>query len=482
MALSKDIRQEIATVARDITFPAFGGRLQPRDDTLLTRGGGKGLKLYDEIERDCHAYAMLTKRKMAVISRPWQVDPATPSAADKRAADIVRAQLAAMDFDHACLNLLDALLKGFAVGEVMWEVMGAEIVAKEILPKDQRRFSFDQEYQLRLLTLQDMFLGEPVPDRKFIVHSFGAKDGNPYGIGLGTRLFWPVFFKRQDITFWLTFADKFGSPTALGKYPGGSDAGDQRKLLDALSAISQDAGIIVPEGMVIELLEAARSGNADTYEKMARYMDEQISYAVLGEAATGRASGGALAAAVNQREEVRLELVQADSDLLSSTINDTLSHWITAFNVPGANPPTVWRKVAAPEDLTKRAERDEKLVGMGFRPSLQYIQETYGGEWTESAPLRTTPQAGDPAAFAAANDSDIADAYAEQLAARAVAAMDTLIDPVKQLVMRANSLTELQDGLLALYSEMDAGELAGVMTKALIAAELAGRFEVRNGE
>jgi phage gp29-like protein len=419
------LKQEIATVARDITYPAFGGVLRHQDDTLLTRGGGRGLLIYDDIERDCEAYAVLQKRKMAVISRPWQVDPASPSRADKKAADLVKAQLDALDFDHVCLNLLDALLKGYAVGEVMWSVEGAEIVATEIKPRDQRRFGFDDEYKLRLKTFENMLPGMALPDRKFIVHSFGAKDGNPYGLGLGSRLFWPVFFKRQGITFWLTFVDKFGSPTAVGKYPNGSQLQDQKKLLDALSAIAQDAGVIVPEGMVIELLEATRGGATDTYEKLARYMDEQITMAVLGEAPIARGSGGQAASAAITRNEVRLELVQADSDMLSGTLNKTLVAWITELNCPGATPPRVWRKVEEQKDLGAVATRDKTIFDMGFKPSLAYINETYGGEWTEKPIVlqqSNTPaqQIGDLTAFSEVIDSilpaDLADKVKSGLA------------------------------------------------------------------
>jgi phage gp29-like protein len=379
----KDIKQEIATVQRDITYPAFGGVLRHQDDTLVTRGGGRGLKIYDDIERDCHAYAVLQKRKMAVISRDWQVDPASPSRVDKKAADLVEAQIDAMDFDNICLNLLDSLLKGFAVGEIMWGPVGSEIVATGIKPRDQRRFGFDENYRLRLKTQENMFPGMALPDRKFIVHSFGAKDGSPYGLGLGSRLFWPVFFKRQGITFWLTFADKFGSPTAVGKYPTGALVPEQKKLLDALAAIAQDAGVIVPSGMEIELLEATRGGATDTYEKLARYMDEQITMAVLGESATAKGGGGQAASAAITRNEVRLELVQADSDMLSGTLNRTLVKWITELNVPGANPPRVWRKVEEQKDLGAVAKRDKTIFDMGFRPSLAYINETYGGDWVD---------------------------------------------------------------------------------------------------
>ena len=39
-------------------------------------------KIYDEIERDCHAYGLLQKRKLAVVARPWQVEFLAPLIAE----------------------------------------------------------------------------------------------------------------------------------------------------------------------------------------------------------------------------------------------------------------------------------------------------------------------------------------------------------------------------------------------------------------
>lgn len=509
MALKSELKQEIATIEKDITQPVFGGVLRVQDDTLLTRGQGKGLKIYDEIERDCHAFAVLQKRKLAVIAREWVVEPFSSSRLDKKAADLVKAQLGnlatevpddeilpqATGFDAACLNLLDATLKGFAVGEVMWGLDGKEIVATELRPKDQRRFTFTkgrQGYRLGLLTWENFLEGEPVPPRKCVVHSFGSKNGSPFGLGLGTRLFWPVFFKRQDITFWLTFVDKFASPTPVGKYPAGTDKPDQLKLLAALQAIAHDAGVAIPEGMAIDFLEAQRSGSIDTYERLARYMDEQMSEAVLGETgSTNQSSGGGSRARDEVGNEIRLELVKADADLLSGTLNATLVRWITALNVPGANPPKVWRDCQEPEDLQARAERDKLIVDMGFKPSLKYIQETYGGEWAEAPPptvpalpapgpaFAACPSCGGSVAFAAGDGTP--EQQLAALEAAASAPVGDLVEQIRALVENAGSLEELRDQLLAAWPDLDSAALGAVMGEALEAAALAGRYEILEG-
>lgn len=392
---------EIATIDRDITKTPFGRTLRNEDDTLLTRGAGKGLKIYDELERDPHVSAVVSKRKLAVVARNWDITSASDAPLDLQAAELVRENFDALQLDRITQDLLDATLKGFAVGEILWAVDGNRIVARDIVPRDQRRFVFDTDHQLHMLTRSNLISGEPMPERKFIVHSVGAKDGSPYGLGLGSKLFWPVFFKRNGLTFWLTFADKFGSPTAVGKYPRGTLKPDQDKLLTVLQALAQDAGVVIPEGMIIELMEATRTGSTDTYERLLRYLDEQISEAVLGETMSTSAQGAGLGSGqANVHNEVRIELAKADADLLSDTLNNTLVRWLVDFNFSGAGYPKFYRNFDKQEDLAQRAERDTKIYGLGYEPDEQYILDTYGPGWKKRAP-GANPFGGMPGGFPA---------------------------------------------------------------------------------
>ncbi|MDP2786620.1 MAG: DUF935 family protein [Pseudomonadota bacterium] len=477
---------EIATVAKDITMPAYGGIMRSSDEVLAAKGAGRGLVIYDDLERDAWLYACMQKRKMAVISRPWTVEPASEKPRDKKAAERVNNQLAALDFDDACYHLLDATLKGYAVAEIMWAVKGGEIVAREIRPKNAHRFLFDDQGGLRLKTPSNTFQGEPVPDRKFLAHRFGAKDGNPHGLGLGQKLWWPVYFKRSGISFWLQFLEKFGAPTVLGKYQPGTNVDE---LEAALARIAHDAGVAIPEGAAIELIEAQRSGTG-TQEQLIRYMDEQIGAAILNDGGA-KGSGGELASSAILRNEVRLELVQADSDLLSITLAD-LARWITYYNDPSANPPRITRTIAEPEDLKIRAERDKILVDMGFKPTLAYIQEHYGGEWELSAPPppidpvgrksaapSAEPNADLSAEFAeaAAADATPIDPLTQAMSEQAAPAWAAVLDQVRAIVDRAESLEGLRDDLLAAYGDLDATELARVMALGFSVADLAGRYD-----
>ena len=230
---------------------------------------------------------------------------------------------------------------------------------------------------------------------------------------------------------------------------------------------------------MIELLEASRSGTVDTYEKLARYMDEQISECVLGETMTTTGSSGGGGLGSNQagvQNEVRIELSKADADLLSDTLNASLVRWMVDLNLPGAGYPAVWRKFEQAEDLDKRSQVDERLHLMGYEPeSVEQINTTYGGKWRKKAGFAGAAGA----SFAeSADTTPTPDRMSEPLAADAAPVWESILAAVRKKVDTAESLETLRDDLLAAFGELPSEDLTVVMATAFAAADLAGRFEV----
>jgi phage gp29-like protein len=384
-SLPKVATVALATVKTDPFRHWYGSRIDNDDVLLATRGQGKGLWLYDDLARDPKVGSVLDKRRLAVVGQPWALEPGKQTAEARTVMKYVQAVLDALPLETLFRDLLDATLKGVAIVEVVWKVTNDGIVPDRIVGRDPRRFTFrdteDGEPELRLLTRDAPLDGIALPARKFIVHRFGARYGNPWGRGLGQRLFWPVFFKRQGVGFWLGAMEKFAMPTPLGRYPAGTSEDAQDKLLDALTAIAREGAVVVPEGMSIELMEAQRAGQFETYEKLARYFDEDIVITVLG-ATLGTMVGNSGSLALGEAHEtVQRNLVKADADLLSGTLNGTLLRWITELNFPGVRPPRIWWNFAPKKDLLAQAERDVKVAEMGFRPTLKRIRDLYGEGW-----------------------------------------------------------------------------------------------------
>lgn len=359
---------QFATVRNDITIPYYTDVLAFLDETLLERGGAEGLKIYDRIERDTHAYSVLQKRKHHLVARAWEVVPGGEDKIDIEAADFIRDQLDTIGFDQLTLDLLDATLKGFSVAEAIYLRDGRHVRVDRMVSIDQRRIVFDLDFKPRLLTITAPTKGEELDERKFVVHRFGAKGNNAYGLGLGSRLFWPVLFKREGVGAWLRFLERMAVPIPIGKYPIGTLPGQQRDLMAVLQGLNYTSAITVPLGTELDTFESKRSGTVDN-EGWQRFWNGEMSKAVLGETLTTEMGANGARAASETHADMLDQLVDADADLLSGTLNAGLVTWLTAWNYPGARAPKVWRprpsnELAEEELATRRAERRAKEVAL----------------------------------------------------------------------------------------------------------------------
>ena len=516
MASLSSLLSVIATASNDIYTRLYLGLLQPRDEILREKGGIWGLKVYEEIERDAHAFSVLQKRKLAPLSYPWEMEPASSKLKDKKAAQLVKKQLAAMNVDKLCFGLGDANLKGYGVAEVVWAMDGAEVVAKEFRIIDQRRIRFMDNtakaggWEARLLTWQQPLIGIEIPERKFIVHTFGSLDANPYGIGLGQKLYWPAWFKRNLAQFWLAHNEKFASPTLAAGYPTGFSDDDQEKLLQRLIDVKSLGATIFPEGMDIKALTTGTTG--DPHERAVRYWDEEISKAVLGETLTTTMGSVGSYAASKTHTDVRLELAQVDANDQCGTLNATLVKWICELNCPGAGVPKMVRKVEQPADQKAEAEKDALLFAMGYRPDADRVEEVYGPGYVDEkeealtaqlsvAGVKLPPAPGAPAvpgqpvqpgqpvappapgakpavhSFAAPQDvPDPSVAITDQAMSRIN--LGGMLDPIREIVKNAKSLMDLRNKLDHAYPDLDAVAFTEVLAQAFTVATLLGRHEV----
>lgn len=351
--------------------------LEPSDTVLQSIGGN--YKIYDEILRDDQVKATLNQRVQAVITAPWSVEPASESTADKQAATFVTEQLQRLKFDDLTKKMLYCRFYGYAVAEIVWGVENNHYTFDKILVRDRSRFKFDNNNRLRLMQdgSMDGILCEPP---YFWQTSVGAShDDEPYGLGLAHYLYWPVIFKRGGIKFWLKFVERFGQPSILGKFPHGSTQDDIDNLLKAIKSISSETGTVVPEGMDIALVEAARAGNAE-YPKLVEVMDKAISKIVLGQTMT--TDDGSSLSQAQVHYDVRQDIIDSDAKLICESFNDGAIKWLTELNFPNANPPILSRKTTPDEDLNQKVERDVKIRSLGASPTQDYINETYGEGWT----------------------------------------------------------------------------------------------------
>jgi phage gp29-like protein len=391
LAAPEDPRQPLRRAIGDRMSP-FTTLLHTTDSVLQSKGGIENLKVYRELLRDDQVASVWAQRRLALTSCETIVEPGGEDALSVQAAAELEAELKGLAWDDITDKMLFAAFYGWGVAEILWRPNGQRVSFGGIKVRDRARFRFDIDRNLYLWTMRGGW--ELMPDRKFWTITTGADNHDePYGLGLAHALYWPVFFKRNDVKFWLMFLEKFGMPTAIAKVPAGqiNDPQTVSKAVEMLRQIATDAGVVVPDTTVVELLEAARTGSAD-YAGMHDAMNAAISKIVVGQTMT--TDNGSSRAQGEVHERVAQKIVEADSDLLAESFNAGPARWWTEWNFPGAMTPKVYRLTEVPEDLNSRAERDSKIHALGFDPTEEYIEEHYGEGWVK----RETP---DPLAMMA---------------------------------------------------------------------------------
>ncbi|AFL76223.1 DUF935 domain-containing protein [Thiocystis violascens] len=480
--------------------------LLPQDDILVERGANAP-GFYRQILSDAQVGATLQQRRLALLRTEWQVIPGGETRVDRQAAALIEETLERIRWDAVCAGMHYGVFYGHAVAECLWAREGSRIVLDAVRVRDRARFGFDGAQRLRLRTASQSN-GELLPERKFWNFRTGADhDDEPYGLGLAHWLYWPVLFKRANIKFWLIAAEKFGSPTAMGVFPPNATAQERQQLLATLRAIQTDAGVILPEGMTIELLEAKRAGGTD-YPALCAYMDAAIAKLVLGQVMTSEAVGGQYKAEV--QDQVKDDLVKADADLICDSFNRSVVRWLVDWNHPGAAYPKVWRQVddadnIPPEALNAFAMGIDRLAALmpipashiyrvtkipapaGDEPVLQSIAATSATSATSGAvPEATeTPDAPDeatPTDFAEpgrADAQDLIDTEGDRDPGWD-AAMTALLKPLFDALADGLTPEEILGKMDEWYPAMNDDQLTALLTQALAAADTIGRLEARD--
>lgn len=472
---------ELAGIAngRDITRPWIGPLLEPTDPILRTRGGGS-FDIYKPILTDPQVKSVMTQRISAVVSREWEVVPGEDTAAGRRAADWLREELSGMKFDRLTEKMLWGLFYGYSVAEQMFRRDGRLWGWDQIRVRDRVRFRFDETSGLRLLTMDNMLLGEEMPPEKFWVFSTGADhDDEPYGLGLAHWLYWPVWFKRNGLKLWLIALDKFGMPTARGKYHPQATDEEKKLLLEAVMAIRSEAGIIVPDGMDIDLLGAPSGTSSLNYRELHDTMDAAISKIVLSQTMT--TDNGSSRSQAEVHEDVADAVKKSDADLVCQSFNEGPVALLSEFNFPGVKPPQVWRKMEDPEDTSAAVDRDQKLHQMGWQMTEERVRETYGDGY-EAATPKDDAEPTPPPEFAEHShdsaldrmvDAIIGAGHAETAAAPLLADIAAFLEGLGP----ETTLAELGAQLDALEEAGgDARVFADLLSEASFAARLAGEL------
>lgn len=466
------IRPEYRVVSSGaLDLANFAGEIVSNPDTVLVSLGGE-LKNYAKLLRDDQVHSLLEQRQDALIAAEWEVVPGGEDSRDREAADFLRGQLMALNWDAITRRMHKGVLYGYSVAECIWGMDGNRITLDAVKVRKPWRFGFGKDGELKLRVNAQTFL---MPERKFWIAVWGADDDDsPYGQGIGHALWWPVYLKRNGAKFWAAYLDKFGSPSVKSKYPAGATEKEKATALEAAKAFRNESAVAVPEGFDVELIEAAKNSGG-SYEEFLKYWDGAIAKIILSQ--TGTTQQGQYSGTAEVLNDVKSELIKADADLLCESFNDTVAAWLTEWNFPGAKAPQVWRKV--PNTRREEAQRaaDKGAYEIGLELTDEAINRRYGEDWKRRAAAPVSIPSDSPAFAEPGRDEP--DEITEQLESVTNAAGTGMINMIRAeldaAIRAGEDFAAFSDRIAGLYPVMDTAELAEALEGAVLAANLSGR-------
>jgi len=374
------------TGIRTIWNDTVASGLTPVGLANLLQAAGDGdahayLTLAEEMEeRDLHYAGELAKRKLAVSRLPVTVESATDETRDKEIADAVRLLVKKPGFRTLLKDCLDAIGKGYAAVEIIWR-RGNRWMPERYEWRDPRFFQFDLESKskIRLRDEADLMNGiEPAP-YKFIVHIHRGKSGIPIRGGVARLAAWSFMCKGYTIKDWLAFAEVFGMPLRMGKYGQSATQDEINILKTAVANLGSDAAAVFPENMLVELVEAGnKGGSADFFQRLADYLDAQVSKGILGQTASASGTPGKLGNDKLQ-SDVRDDIRDDDAEALEETINRDLVRPFVDLNFgPQENYPEVQIRAIEREDVAALVSAVEKLVPLGLKVEQSVMRDKLG--------------------------------------------------------------------------------------------------------
>ena len=287
------------------------------------------LELAQDIElKDLHYRSVLSTRKDAVTGLEVKVVPAGD---DKKDAELARAverdivKNSSAKLYTLIRDMADAFAKGFSVSEIIWDTQTVPWKPAAYRFRDPRWFQYDRETGRTLMLRKPLGYGlEPLRPFGFVVHEPHMISGNQITAGLALPALYYFMLKSYNVSSWAAFIDRYGYPIRIGRYGKKATEQDRKTLKQAVAAIGQDFGAVIPESAQLEIIESKTAGeNSNVYNSLADGIDRQVSKLVLGQTMT--ADAGSSRAQSETHDKVRGDIADSDIQQIVETLNASLT-------------------------------------------------------------------------------------------------------------------------------------------------------------
>lgn len=489
-ATNAKLGNEIATRSTDPNFYSALSYL-PNPDPIL-RKLNRSHEVYDAIVMDAHVIGELRAIRSGMLSYEWRLQAGGESSADKRALELGQQVLdhrpaPGMRWSDVIWNMAHAVFRGHAVHEIVWTRQDRFLVPEKVIDRPQRRFLFTPDNELRLKTRNNMIEGEELGPYKWLLTRHMQSHDNPYGVALFSSCFWPYTFKHSGFKYFVKFCEKYGIPWAIGKYPEGTPKDQQDALADALAQMIEDAVAAIPDNGSVELLSTKSSGQL-VHERLVNVCNREMSKALTSQTLATEIQGEGSRAASETHRSREQSVNESDREVICDTFNELLA-WITELNIPGAAPPTFefFEEADARQEWVEVFKDARDFMDIPVQFAHERLQIPVPADGEDVLPRSAEPVLATLEEFSAgacphcgtahdykAGDRDPVTALAEQAAAQADGLVEAMIDEVRQLLNRVDTVEAFREGLVELFDGIDETRLGELTSLALMTGLLDG--------
>jgi phage gp29-like protein len=335
------------------------------------------------------------------------------------------------------------------------------------------------------------------PDHKFLIGICKNKTGHPLGSALLHTLapWWAAL--NFNFEYFLNFCQIFGQPFRKATYSSDISTGDKAKLDAMLANMGSAAWGSFPEGVTIELVEAAKNGGENPQATLINLADKVCDITILRQTLTSDVGASGSLAMGQVHERVLSSVQGACANWSTRIINQQLVTSFCLLNFGDTSEkPYIVPKIEAQDDAKNVGDLLVNLNNAGLEPEddeLPAISERLGftirrkvivtpNDTTQtpediaarhaSAKNLTLPtflHAATPPIGGASSTSPThpSDQIAEKKKAALTAAYRGMMAPVKTIILSSTSAQEAEHRLQQYFSDWDPSRVRNVLEEAL---------------
>jgi len=364
------------------TASAYGTRSYYSDTNPDKIVATKGMPYLQQIPRkNGYTYGLEQQRKNRSTGPGWTVAPSDPDDANAvMMAEFCADALKRMTgrFADSQKFMLDGIFLGYSIAELVWDdwqsaTYGSRVGLAALKSKDPATFDFhtDKFGNVEYLT-QGKYSSNPeqLDPNKFVIATYEGKGGNPYGIGIYSRIYWSDWFITEGWKIWGSAVERYGQPIIIVE-PGNAD---DKGVDDVINNVQRSTGIKIPPGMKISFLETRSQGQAG-YERFITEHKTNIQIAILGQTLTSEQGSTGSQALGNVHKSVRDEIIKDDTRWMYDILNEQLIRRLVDFNwADVVDYPTLMPAPTNDMTIKEQVEVMQMVQSMGYDVTQNHVE------------------------------------------------------------------------------------------------------------